>query len=350
MSRPVTIKDLARELDLSVSTVGRALAGSAQISVETRTRVQSAAQKRGYVAHSGARAMRSGRSTLVGLLIPDIRNDFYGTAAKALAECCDAAGFQLVLALTEEDPDAELRHVRSLTEARAAGVVIVGSVKPHPETLTLLERLPAVQLIRSMASLSGAWFGVDDAACLHQATQHLLRLGHRRIAYFGGTRELSTGSLRLSGYEAAFTAAKLPVSRDLVRVGPPRAAFAAAAFTEVWTAPGRPTAVVTAGARLADGVLDAVAALNIKVPDELSVIGFGDAPWFRWLGSGLTTIALPVQEIAAACGEYLLRRIREDRRGETRAERPFRSTHAPHLIERASTAPLAKAPAPVPAV
>ena len=101
MPRSITIKDIAQQLDLSISTVGRALADSPQISVETKARVRKVATNLGYVAHSGARAMRSGHSTLVGLLIPDVENDFYGTVAKALAECCNAAGYQLVLAVSD---------------------------------------------------------------------------------------------------------------------------------------------------------------------------------------------------------------------------------------------------------
>lgn len=341
MSKAVTIKDIARTLGLSVSTVGRALADSTQISEETKARVRQAALKQGYVAHSGARAMRSGRSTLIGLLVPDIQNDFYGTVAQALAACCAAAGYQLVLAVTDENPDVELSHVRSLMEARVAGVVIVGSVAPRPETLTLLARIHTVQLIRRIAGLDSAWFGMDDAGCLEVPTAALIALGHRRIAYVGGAKELSTGDRRLGGYQAAFARAGLDIPHDLIRLGQPRAAAAAQMFADLWShREARPTAVVTGGARLTVGVLESIADLGLQVPDELSVIGFGDAPWLKWWGTaGLSTVALPVRDIAASCGEYLMRRIAENGGARSADAAPFHAMHAPHLVARSSTAP-----------
>ena len=341
MTKAVTIKDLARTLDISVSTVGRALADSPQISEETKARVRQAAMESGYVAHSGARAMRSGRSTLIGLLVPDIQNDFYGTVAQALAGCCAAAGYQLVLGVTDENPDTELSQIRGLMEARVAGVVIVGSAAPRPETLTLLARIHTVQLIRRIAGLDSAWFGMDDAGCLEVSTAALIGLGHRRIAYVGGAKELSTGDRRLGGYVSAFARAGLEVPWELVRLGAPRATAAAEMFADLWSrAETRPTAVVTGGQRLTVGVLESIADHRIRVPDALSVVGFGDAPWLKWWGTaGLSTVALPVRDIAASCGEYLMRRIAEEGKARDADAAPFHAMHAPHLVARSSTAP-----------
>jgi DNA-binding LacI/PurR family transcriptional regulator len=337
MGRAVTLKDVARALNLSASTVARALADSSQISHGTKARVRHTAGELGYVVHSAARAMRLGHSTLIGLIIPDVKNEFYGTLAKALAQCCDAAGFQLVLAITEDDAESELRQVRALSEARAAGIVIVPSPTPRRETLALLSRAPCAELIRRLDGFTGAWFGIDEELALRQATRHLIDLGHRRIAYVGGTPNLSTGRSRFAGYEQAFAEAKLPLLRELVYVGRPRAAFAAQMFERLWSAPARPTAIVTAGARLTAGVLEAVTRLAVRVPEEISVVGYGDVP--VW-GMGLTTISLPVRDIALACGEYLLRRIREgDRDVDESHSAPYHAIHAPTLTVRASTAP-----------
>ena len=126
----VTIKDIAQRLGIAPSTVGRALAGNPRISRDTSERVRAAADRLGYVAHSPAQVMRGATSTLLGLAIPDIQNDFYSTVAKAMSESYGAAGFQLVLALTDDDPDTELRQIRGLLSARAAGVVVVPCANP----------------------------------------------------------------------------------------------------------------------------------------------------------------------------------------------------------------------------
>jgi DNA-binding LacI/PurR family transcriptional regulator len=336
MGHEVTLKDVARALDLSVSTVARALSDHPQISEQTKARVRSSASSLGYVAHSAARAMRRGHSTLIGLIIPDVENEFYGTLAKALAQCCDQAGFQMLLAITEDDPVSEERQVRALSEARVAGVVVVPSPRPLKATFGLLARGPCVQLIRRVDEIAAPWFGIDEEAALRQATAHLIDQGHRRIAYVGGTLDLSTGRGRLRGHEQAFEAAGLAVPRDLVRLGRPRRDFAAEAFASLWREPDRPTAAVTAGSRLCTGVLETIGKLKLRMPNDISVVGFGDAPWWY---TELSTISLPAREIAMACGEFLLRRIRDGRRDVDAAGGPiYQAIHRPSLVLRASTA------------
>ena len=338
MNAPVTMKDLAGILGVSVSTIGRSLADRPEISEAMKARVRELAEQHGYVAHSAARSMRTGHSTLVGLIVPDVRNDFYGAAAMALAKCCEDSGFQMVLAATQDDPDSELRQVRGLIEARAAGVVIALSPSPRRETLSLLSRVPAVEIIREVAAGAKAWFGIDDRRGIESATAHLLGLGHTRIGYVGGHEGLSPGRERLAGYRAAYRAAGLEPPADLVRLGPPDATFGDRGMTELHASNAGMTAVVAAGAELTVGALEAIGRLRVSVPDDLSVVGFGDAPWFRWWGPGLTTMALPVYELAYACGGYLLRQIQDRDVNSTSAALPYRAAHSPTLIVRGSTA------------
>lgn len=255
-----------------------ALADSPQISEQTKARVRALAATLGYVVHSAARSMRRGQSTLIGLIIPDVQNEFYGTLAKALAQCCELAGFQLLLAITEDDADSEERQVRGLSEARGAGIVIVPCPRPRKETLMLLARGPWVQLIRRIQGVDAPWFGIDDEAALRDATTHLLSLGHRRIAYIGGTLELSTGRDRLKGFESAFTAVGLPVPQHLIHLGRPRMDFAASAFASLWQDSERPSAVVTGGARLSAGVIEMMGLLKLHAPQNVSIVTYGDVP------------------------------------------------------------------------
>ena len=325
-------------LGVSISTVGRALADRSEISEAMKARVRALAEEHGYVAHSAARSMRTGHSTLIGLIVPDVRNDFYGAAAMALAKCCEDAGFQLVLAATRDDPDSELKQVRSLVEARAAGVVIALSPSPRRETLALVRRSLATELIRDVAGGDTPWFGIDDHRGIETATLHLLDGGHRRIGYVGGHEALSTGRDRHAGFVGAFARRGVDLPVDLVRMGPPDACFAEKAMAELWSLPQKPTAVVAAGAELTVGVLEAIGSLGIEVPTDLSVVGFGDAPWFRWWGPGLTTMALPVYELAYACGGHLLRRIEHPGPVTDEQSPRYRAMHSPTLIVRGSTA------------
>ena len=162
----VTIKDIAARLQVSPSTVGRALADDPRISSAMKQKVAEVASELGYVANRAARMMRGVSSNLVGLVVPDIRNSFYSTIAHALSKCLEQEGFQLTLSETDDDRLAELRHIRELTSVNVAGIIIVPSAKPHPDSVRLLAMTSHIQLLRRHASLGDQWFGISTGARL----------------------------------------------------------------------------------------------------------------------------------------------------------------------------------------
>jgi len=333
-----TTKDIAAQLNLSVSTVGRALADDHRISAETKFRVQQAAEELGYVGNRAARLMRGERSTVIGLVVPDVGNSFYSTVAHALAETMNAHKRQVMLCETGDDRQAELRHIRDLAAAQVAGVVIVPTPRPLTAVAQLLKTMPHVQLVRRVPSLGPHWFGVDDRTVIHAATAHLLELGHERIGYIGGTRDVPTATERLAGFSGAIAAAGLSADPGLVRLGPPSSAsHGADGVRALRAAPDPPTAVVAGSLQITRGILDALHEDGTQVPRQLSVVGFGDEPGFSWWGPGLTTVALPVHALATACGVWLLHRL-ESRTGSGRVDEPYASVSPGTLVLRGSTA------------
>lgn len=334
-----TIKDIARALDVAPSTVARALNNHPHISDETKSRVQATAQQLGYIANSAARSMRSRASTLVGLVVPDVEHNDLASAAKAMAECCNEAGFQLVLSLTEDDPAKEYAHLLALASARAAGIAIVPTAAPFRESIALLKRLPCVQLLRRIDALASDWFALDDDFGIHEATRHLAGLGHRRIAYLGGLTKLSTGETRLRAYRRALQDAGIAYDEDLAVTISPLGMDAHKAFRALYKA-HTPTAIVFGAPLIAMAALDAIGELGLRVPDDLSVTGFGDQAWMKGWGPGLTTIRTPVRDLALAGGSFLLRRIREKTNNSSqRSGELSQALHRPSLVVRGSTAP-----------
>jgi DNA-binding LacI/PurR family transcriptional regulator len=330
-----TARDIAARLNLSVSTVGRALADDERISAETKFRVNQAAQELGYVASRAARMMRGVPSTVIGLVVPDVRNSFYSTVAHALSEAMGRRGHQVMLCETGDDRHAELRQIRDLAAAQVAGIIIVPTAKPHPDAVRLLRSIPHVQLLRKVGSLAPCWFGIEDHAVIQTAAEHLLRLGHRRLGYVGGTAELSTGTARLAGFQAAIAAAGLPPAAGAVELGPPSSAeHGAAALRALLSRDDPPTGIVTGAVQVTRGLLEAVHRDRIAVPRRLSVVGFGDEPGFSWWGPGLTTMSLPMHDLATTCSMWLLHRL------ETAAdsEAPHSSLSPGTLVLRGSTA------------
>jgi DNA-binding LacI/PurR family transcriptional regulator len=333
-----TARDIAERLNLSVSTVGRALADDRRISAETKFRVNQVAEELGYVVNRAARMMRGARSPVIGLVVPDIRNSFYSTVAHALTETMGARDHQVMLCETGDDRQIELRQIRDLAEAQVSGVVIVPTSKPLPDVVRLLEPIPHVQFLRNVSPLGPHWFGIDDRKVIQTATEHLLGLGHRRIAYIGGTTDLSTAAARLAGFEAAMSESGLTSEDQLTALGPPSSAeFGATALKQLLESSDRPTGVVSGSVQVTRGLLEYAHRTHLDVPGDVSLVGFGDEPGFSWWGPGLTTVALPMHDLATACGSWLLQRL--DARSEPSAdEAPYSSVSAGVLIERGSTA------------
>lgn len=335
----VTTKDIAERLQLSVSTVGRALADDARISEQTKIRVRAAAADMGYVGNLAARMMRGASSNVIALVIPDIRNSFYVTIAHELSSIMVAQGYQLMLAETNDDRTTELRQLRELAASRVAGVVIVPTSRPHSESAQLLQGIPHVQLLRNHPHLGTQWFGLDDQQALREATRHLVDLGHTRIAYVGGPADRSTGQQRLEGYRQGLPEDDRPPRADLVELGPPSSVeHGGAAIRRLLELAPAPTAVVIGSIQHTVGAVDELFHNGVKVPTELSIVGFGDEAGFSWWGPGLTTIHLPIREIAASCGLWFLRRL-SSRPGDDGA---YAAVSPGSLIVRGSTAPPAR--------
>ena len=222
----ISIKDIARHLGIAHSTVSRALHDHPYTNRDTKERVRRAAEKLGYIPHAAARALRGNRGVMVGLIVPNIASEAFAAAAQILSHRCLKEGLQIVLAVSEDDADIEYGHVAALRAARAAGIVIAPSSAPRDKTIALLRSVPTVQYARHHSRIAAPSVVVDSERGIALATEHLLQLGHRRIAYLGPDRANSTGADRLSGFLDAHrkfglkpgTAMALPGAMDPDRV------------------------------------------------------------------------------------------------------------------------------------
>jgi DNA-binding LacI/PurR family transcriptional regulator len=330
----ITMKDIADRLGLSISTVGRALADNPRISRETRELVQETADKLGYVANRAAQVMRGQSSNLVGLLVPDILSTFYSMVAQNLSKCFEAEGYHLALSITDDDSEKELAQVRELVSARVAGIALIPTATPKKETMALLNMVPHVQILRRVAAL-GDWFGLDEERAIVTATHHLLNLGHRRIGYVGDVT-FSTGKTRYAAFSRAMSEAGVKVDMNLVEFGPPERQFGAEAIKRLIAKKSAPTAIVMSSVQITLGATEGLAAEKVSVPDSLSLIGYGDGPWQRWWGPGLTTLQLPVEDLATNCALWFLNSLRTGR--STSGREPHMSMSAISFVERGSTA------------
>ncbi|WP_245275979.1 LacI family DNA-binding transcriptional regulator [Rhizobium giardinii] len=327
-----TVKDVAREARVSVGTVSRVLARNETVNPGIRQRVEEVIARLGYRPSSLGRSLRLNKSDIIGLIIPDITNPFFAELAKHLETLASAAGYSVLLANTHDDPKAECKQVQSLLCRVPAGIVIapvsgslVGGILP--------DGLVSVTIDRPLTGHS--LVAVDNFEGGRLAASHLLELGHRRIGYISGPTTTDVSIQRLNGFRGRVEEASSDRAQDLVQLTVLEGNFDYKSGEAIGrkllqgNVGRRPTAIATANDQQAIGLLRASRDLGIRVPEDLSIVGFDDIPLASLVLPRLTTVRQPIEEIAEIAIRALL--------GSGPIVGPI--ALRPALVERDSTAP-----------
>lgn len=294
--RIVTILDVARRAGVSPATVSRVLNQSSHpVSARGRRKVLAAAQKLAYIPNLPARSLLTNQTAALGVLIPDVSNPYYAAVLRGIEDAVGAIGRTVILCNTDRDPRKQRLYLRALMERRVDGLIVAGGTFGRGESEVTGDDLPVVMIGRHRARFPSV--GIDNVAAAALATRHLIALGHRRIAHLAGPAVSLTAADRLRGYRLALEAASIAVDAGLVvEVGftPLRAGAAVRAACRDRR---RPTAILAANDQVAIGVIRALHELGLRVPDDISVVGFDDTPLASYTVPSLTTVAVPSYEL-----------------------------------------------------
>ncbi|WDR02436.1 LacI family DNA-binding transcriptional regulator [Devosia algicola] len=293
----ISIKSIARDLGISHMTVSRALSGHPNVNAETRRRIVARAAALGYVKSSAASVMRGAPTAIVGLLLPNIVNEFYARFANALAVLCADLGFDLVINLTNDSAARQADAIRRLRALQARTAIMVPAPGQLAGDRALHEGMRIIHLIRASDSGQTDTLLFDERTAIMSAVVHLLDNGHRRIGYIGGSDNLSSGRERLSAFTAALASRGLRPDGELIRTGDPLFETGSRCIAEL-IAETKIEAVVCGGFEISRGALEACLNTGVKFPDDLGFIGFGDLGAYRWIGGGITAIDLPADALA----------------------------------------------------
>lgn len=305
MSNRITIKSIAQDLGISHMTVSRALSRHPNVSAETREAILKRADELGYVKSAAAKAMRGDGTRIAGLLLPNLVNEFYARFADTLASACEDKALHLIIHLTNDEVSKERQALLRLREVQAGAVIMV----PTPEFPDNVDRnfgnLQVVQLIRERPlDRAVSALLVGDGPAIDDAVNHLVAAGHSDIAYIGADPVLSSGRNRLSAFTGAMEANGRPVEQDLMRMAPPSFDMGYQSLRSLLQR-GRASAVVCGGFEISNGALEACLEKGLKMPRDIAFVGYGDPAHYAWINEGISTIALPVDQLARQAAKLL---------------------------------------------
>ena len=303
--RATGMRDIARHAGASVATVSRVINDSGYVSAATRARVEQAIAALQFTPNAGARAMRRGQTQMVGVVLPALDVPFFAILAHTIEQALFARGYQALICCTDESTDQESRYIGTLLAQKVDGVLAASVLTDTAQYRRIVAAgIPIVALDRELAGIASVSVMPDHHRGGQMMAQHLLDLGHRRIAVVGAPGHSPPILARLAG--ALQVLAAKGVTPVDVRLGPLHDFDACRALAEaVLDGPVRPTAIIGTTDVAAIGVIHAAIGRGFRVPDDLSVIGFDDLPAARFVLPALTTVAQPLRAIGLMAVEQL---------------------------------------------
>jgi len=304
----ITLKDLASECHVSTSTASRSIAGSYGISEKTRARVLAAANRLGYRPNGIARGLATGRSHCLGLILSDIRNPFMTELARGAEDAAYAAGYDLVLCNSDLDPEKQMRYVRSLLEKRVGGIVMnsVRTLGREQQEEIIRHGIPIVLLSRQRQGLPFSSVSADNFGGGLLAGKYLVSLGHRVIAHLTGPRRHDNLKERLRGFLKAIEFSKEEVTPVII-YGDHSSSGGYGMAKTVLGKHRDVTAIFAANDSIAFGVMRAIHEQHLRIPQDISLIGFDNVEMAGLTKPPLTTIHQPKYEMGKAAVEILLK-------------------------------------------
>lgn len=327
------IKDVAFRADVSVTTVSHVVNGTRFVKEGARLRVEAAVRELGYVPSGVARSLKNNTTHTFGMVIPNNSNPYFAEILRGVEDRCFAAGYNVILCNSNDDPKRQASYLRVLAEKRIDGLVFVTSHRDAMLRTALRElKIPLVLLDREIPGLDCDLVEVDHVSGGLIATRHLLELGHPFVACISGPPELSPSSQRRAGWKKALGEAGVERHEGDLARGDFSSRGGYLAMQTLLKRKPRPSAVFVCNDLMAFGALAAAHEAGIAVPRQLSIVGFDDIELAAFSIPALTTVAQPKQQIGIMAAELLLERIQKSRSEERRV------ILAPQLKVRASSA------------
>lgn len=310
-SNQITIKDIARILGISPSTVSRALKNHPDISAETKVAVNELAAKLKYQPNAVALSLKNSRSNTIGVIIPEIVHYFFSSVISGIEDVAYEAGFTVIICQSNEKYDREVANAKTLLSHRVDGVLVsITKETTQFDHLSMLQErgIPLVFFDRIVPEIAADQVVVDDEEAAYKATKHLIENGRRRIAHFAGPQNLLIGRDRKNGYLRALKEAGLPVDPNLV-IDADTFEKAMNAANQLLVSGNIPDGIFTTNDLTAIGAMQALQKKGVKVPAQIAIVGFSDGRFSGIIEPNLTSVDQHGYEMGSVATEMLLNRL-----------------------------------------
>lgn len=327
-SAPKTIEMVAREAGVSPSTVSRILNGTAVVSEAKKKAVEDAVAKLGFVPNPMARGLAGGRTFSIGVITQAIDSPFYGAALRGIEDRLDPAGYSPLFVSGHWNAETEARCVDILLSRRVDGIIVLTGRLTDQTLKACSKSVPVVVTGRNLKTSNLCSLNFDNFMGGRMATQHLIELHHSRIAFVAGDPQHPDATQRLMGYKAALKEASIAFDPKLVVQGDYNESSGLMAVTQLLTAQQRFTAIFAANDQMAIGAAHGLHRHGLRIPDDVSLIGFDDLPTSLYALPPLTTIHQPAYELGQLASTVMMQLLS--------GEKPALQMPAPRLIVRES--------------
>jgi len=306
----ITIDIVAEKAGVSTATVSRVLNKKGNVSEKVSQKVSNAIKELNYRPNRAAYHLRSGKGKRIGVLFADIQNPFFTSVLAGIENLLYQSGYTLLVGNSNEDPKREKIQLESLIDEGVAGIIVASVSKNFDRFKQAINYgIPILALDRIMDGISVDTVTINNIQAAQDATNYLIRLGHKKIAFISGPNNVSTSNLRRTGYEQAIE--EISGLNKIIELGNFRQDGGYNAMIKLLSQEIKPTAVLVANNLMTLGALQALIEKKVKIPEEMSLLGFDDMPWSSSLQPPLTVVAQPTYNMGRIAAKLIIDRIQD---------------------------------------
>lgn len=312
-----SLKQVAKKAEVSTATVSRFLNNPDSVHIETRSRIEKVIKQLGYRPSRVARRLRvkDGYKKMFGLIVPDIQNPFYVDVVKGVEDSAYSNDYAVLMCNFGQEEKREKMYLDIMQSESVDGLIVAPVHEKDPEVIKIVESgLPVVCVDRGLSGIDVDIILVDNRDGAYKAVDHLIKIGHKRIAYIGGLLQIPTSRHRKDGYVQALLDNGIKLNEDYIKFGDSKFQSGKSFAKELLQMDNPPTALFTGNNLITLGALDTIHSMSLKIPKDVAIIGFDDMPWSSSLNPPLTAVSQPGYEIGKRAVELLIQRLEEPER------------------------------------